>query len=69
MYMNKPNWQEFDFRVASDLSKGTPEYYRELLRNMLGIPSNLPGEKNAISTKQHIKNDYYQTPDGRNMSG
>jgi hypothetical protein len=44
--MQKPNWQEFDFKVASDYSHGSPEYYRETLRKMIGMPTNLPGEKN-----------------------
>ena len=51
--MNGKNWQELDYRVASDYTHGSPEYYRELLRNMIGIPSLLPGEKRDLSTKRH----------------
>lgn len=61
--MNGKNWQELDFKIASDYTHGSPEYYRELLRNMIGIPSLLPGEKSDISTKR------YQSPNTSKISG
>ena len=50
--MQESNWQELDFKVASDYTHGSPEYYRSVLRNMVGIPNLLPGEKNDNRTKQ-----------------
>lgn len=49
--MQESNWQELDFKIASDYTHGSPEYYRTLLRQMVGIPTLLPGEKNDISNK------------------
>lgn len=46
--MNGKNWQELDFRVASDYTHGSPEYYRTLLRQMIGLPTLLPGEKSEV---------------------
>ena len=52
MYMNGKNWQELDFRVASDYTHGSPEYYRTLLRQMIGLPNLLPGEKSEVSQQK-----------------
>jgi len=68
--MNGKNWQELDFKVASDYSGGSPEYYRTLLRQMLGLPNLLPGEKSE--NQQPIKNKQTRTNKvsaTRNMSG
>jgi hypothetical protein len=51
--MQESNWQELDYKVASDYTHGSPEYYRTLLRQMIGIPNLLPGEKNDTPTKQY----------------
>ena len=54
MYMENKNlggkhWAELDFKVASDYTHGSPEYYRSLLRKLTGMPKLLPGEKSEIS--------------------
>jgi hypothetical protein len=67
--MNGKNWQELDYRIASDYTHGSPEYYRELLRNMIGIPSLLPGEKRDLSTKRHHSPNSSKIPNRRNMPG
>lgn len=41
------NWHEFDFRIAGD-----SEYYKALLRQMIGVPSALPGEKSEVSQQK-----------------
>jgi hypothetical protein len=56
MYMKNKNlggkhWAELDFKVASDYTYGSPEYYRTLLRQMSGMPKLLPGESRE-NTKQ-----------------
>lgn len=38
------NWHEYDFRIA-----GNSEYHKALLRQMIGLPAKLPGEKSEIS--------------------
>jgi hypothetical protein len=57
--MNGKKWASLDFNVASDYTHGTPEYYRTLLRQMVGIPSFLPGEKpvDIHKTAGHGKTD------------
>jgi hypothetical protein len=67
--MNGKKWQELDYRIASDYTHGSPEYYRELLRNMIGIPSLLPGEKRDLSTKRHNSPNSSKIPNRRNMPG
>jgi hypothetical protein len=67
--MQKSNWQELDFKVASDYTHGSPEYYRTLLRQMIGIPNLLPGEKNDTSTKQYKSSNIDQISNGGYMSG
>jgi len=67
--MQESNWQELDFKVASDYTHGSPEYYRTLLRQMIGIPNLLPGEKNDISSKQYKSPTTPKAPRGGNMSG
>ena len=51
--MNGKNWQELDFKIASDYTHGSPEYHRSRLRQILGLPIFLPGEKGDFSTKRH----------------
>lgn len=70
MYMNGKNWQELDFRVASDYTHGSPEYYRTLLRQMIGLPNLLPGEKseNKQSKSGHARRSG-KIPHRRNMPG
>lgn len=66
--MKESNWQELDFKVASDYTYGSPEYYRTMLRKMIGVPKLLPGEKNDLSDQLKSPN----TPKisgGGNMSG
>jgi hypothetical protein len=65
--MNKPNWKELDFKIASDYTHGSPEYYREKLRGMLGLPKLLPGEKDAITQKRDNKNNSIGLPRRRNL--
>ena len=67
--MQKSKWQELDYKVASDYTHGSPEYYRTLLRQMIGIPNLLPGEKNDLSTKQYRSPNSAKVPSRRNMSG
>lgn len=67
--MKESNWQELDFKVASDYTHGSPEYYRTLLRQMINIPRYLPGEKNDISREKY-KSSITSKVSGRgNMSG
>jgi hypothetical protein len=52
--MQRPTWHEFDFKVASDYSQGTPEEIRSDLRQNIGIPEYLPGEnQNDFISKRH----------------
>lgn len=67
--MNGKNWQELDYKVASDYTFGGPEYYRTKLRKMLNIPTLLPGEKNDISAERHIKTDTPEVSVRGHMSG
>ena len=64
MYMNGKNWQELDFRVASDYTHGSPEYYRTLLRQMIGLPTLLPGEKSEIHKQQSNKQKHISAKSG-----
>jgi len=66
--MQNNNWKELDYRVASDYTHGSPEYYRTLLRQMIGLPKFLPGEKGDISQQQHIKRDSVAGTPKRHMS-
>lgn len=68
MQENNSNWKELDFKVASDYTHGGPEYYRTRLRQMLGIPTLLPGEKNDLRTKRHHTPNSTEIPSRRNMS-
>ena len=65
--MKNNNWKELDYRVASDYTHGSPEYYRTLLRQMVGIPKFLPGEKGDISQQQHIQRDTVAGTSERSM--
>ena len=67
--MKESNWQELDYKVASDYTHGSPEYYRTLLRQMIGVPKLLPGEKNDSITKQYRSPNTSKIPLRRNMSG
>jgi hypothetical protein len=67
--MKESKWQELDYKVASDYTHGSPEYYRTLLRQMIGVPNLLPGEKNDSSTEQHRPPNTSKVPRGGNMSG
>ena len=49
--MQESHWKEFDFKIASDYTHGSPEYYRSKLRKMIGIPEFLPGEKHGKTTQ------------------
>lgn len=51
MYMNGKHWIGLDYKVASDYTYGSPEYYRTLLRQSIGMPNLLPGESDEISQK------------------
>ena len=67
--MNGKHWEELDFRVASDYTHGSPEYYRTLLRQMIGIPNLLPGEKSETKLpKTSRKRSSSKISDRRNMS-
>ena len=66
--MQKPHWKEFDFKIASDYTHGSPEYYRSKLRKMIGLPDLLPGEKNGkTSQRKHNKGNSTKTPSRRDM--
>lgn len=65
--MNGKNWQELDFKIASDYTHGSPEYHRSRLRQILGLPIFLPGEKGDNSTKRHHSSNTHKIFDGRNM--
>jgi hypothetical protein len=66
--MQKSNWKEFDFKIASDYTHGSPEQYRTMLRHMLGLPVLLPGEKkNGISQKRNHKTDSSKLSRKRDM--
>jgi hypothetical protein len=65
--MNKSNWQELDFKVASDYTYGSPEYYRTLLRQMIGLPELLPGEKDAPETKFNQQGNFTKFSPKRKM--
>ena len=67
--MRNNNWQELDYRVASDYTYGSPEYYRSVLRKMVGIPELLPGEKNDTSAKRSEQTDTSKTSVRGHMSG
>ena len=74
MYMENKNlggkhWAELDFKVASDYTHGSPEYYRSLLRQITNMPKLLPGEKSEIS-KQSVNNkrNSYRKPNPRDLS-
>ena len=70
MYMNGKNWQELDYKVASDYTFGGPEYYRTLLRQSIGLPNLLPGEKNENpKPTKHNKRRSDKISDGGHMSG
>jgi hypothetical protein len=70
MYMNGKHWQELDYNVASDYTFGGPEYYRTLLRQSIGLPNLLPGEKNENSKPvKRIKRRLGKVSDGGHMSG
>ena len=47
--MNGKHWVGLDYKIASDYTEGSPEDHRSRLRQSLGIPHLLPGEKNANS--------------------
>lgn len=66
---NSKRWIGLDYKVASDYTHGSPEDYRTRLRQMLGLPILLPGEKNDPSTEQHIKTNPSEVFIRRNMSG
>ena len=70
MYMNGKHWKELDYRVASDYTYGSPEYYRTILRQAIGLPDLLPGEKNENSkSNRHKKRRSIKIPHGRNLPG
>lgn len=52
MYMNGKHWIGLDYKVASDYTYGSPEYYRTLLRQTIGLPNLLPGESDENSEQQ-----------------
>ena len=56
--MIRPNWQEYDFKVASDYSQGSPEEIRTNLRQEIGIPTQLPGENNNDIVSKRYKSKY-----------
>jgi hypothetical protein len=70
MYMNGKHWIGLDYKVASDYTYGSPEYYRTLLRQSFGMPKLLPGESNEnseqITNRQNIS---HQRDDEGYMSG
>ena len=49
--MQESHWKEFDFKIASDYTHGSPEYYRSKLRQMFGLPDLLPGEKHGKTSQ------------------
>ena len=51
--MQKPIWHEYDFKVASDYSQGTPEEIRKDLRSSIGIQELLPGETDDTISTEH----------------
>jgi hypothetical protein len=65
--MHKPDWKEFDFKIASDYTHGSPEFYRSLLRHMLGLPELLPGEKNGNTQKPSDKRNSSTRTSKRSM--
>lgn len=54
--MKESRWKEFDLKVASDYTTGSPEYYRTLLRRQLGLPTLLPGETSGDTQKRDNEN-------------
>jgi len=64
--MQKSNWKEFDFKVASDYTYGSPEKIRKRLRKKLGLPILLPGEKN-VSQGSDNKIDSSKISSRRNL--
>jgi hypothetical protein len=56
--MKRPIWHEYDYKVASDYSQGTPEEIRSSLRHQLEIPEYLPGEKTDDNLSKRHKPQY-----------
>lgn len=73
MYMDNTNpgaknWQELPLKVASDYTYGSPEYHNWLLRQIVGIPKKLPGEKSEVHEPQSTdKRTSAKIPSRRNM--
>lgn len=67
--MNGKNWQELDFNVASDYTYGSPEDHRTRLRQLIGIPTFLPGEKSEVQEPNRNRQTHYsKTLKRRNLS-
>lgn len=70
MYMKEKNlgagrWHEYDFRIA-----GNSEFYKALLRQMVGLPAKLPGENGENQQSLGVnKRQSHKISDRRNMSG
>lgn len=47
------HWAALDYKVASDYTHGSPEYYRTLLRQITGNTKPLPGETSEIPKPPH----------------
>ena len=58
--MNDKKWESLDFNVASDYTYGSPEYHRTMLRQNIGLPNLLPGEKSFDhhKKKRHGKRNF-----------
>jgi hypothetical protein len=66
--MNGKNWQELDFKVASDYTHGSPEDHRTRLRQLIGIPTFLPGEKSEVQEpKRNRQTHHSKTSKRRNL--
>ena len=67
MYMENntgaKHWAALDYKVASDYTYGSPEYYRNKLRQSFGMNKLLPGEQRENpESEKLIKRSNTQIP-------
>jgi hypothetical protein len=59
MYMEKntgaKHWAALDYKVASDYTYGSPEYYRNKLRQSFGMNKLLAGEQNENPESENFR--------------